>query len=145
MTFPSEFENSKPSFIFYDNNCKLLAHIRAAGEHYLDDVGMPVDVFHATTKHSDGDAFCQQYCNPAGFPELYNDKNEWVFNSSVCEQTNVWFGRFLAVTREMSEVHFNFFLDEMITTYNSYRESVLARRGKNPRLVPHEELRRHRS
>ncbi len=107
----------------------------------LHKMGMPVDVFHANTKHSDRDEFCVDNCNPALFPELYNEANEWKFNSSACEQVNVWFGQFLPIVREMTEIHYNFFLDEMISIYNSYREQVLRTRGLRPRLVPVEELR----
>ena len=108
-------------------------------------MALPVDVFHAKTKHKASDEYCQTNCNPALFPELYHEDPEtgvvsWTFNSSAAEQDNVWFGKFLPVTREMSEVHFNFFLDEMIIIYNAHRESVLATRGRRPRLIPLEEL-----
>ncbi len=139
-TFPDHFPRARPSFLFYDNNCHLLAHIRGKGGVGLERIGMPVDVFHASTKHSDRDEFCVNNCNPALFPELYNALNEWIFNSSAAEQVNVWFGKFMSVVREMTEVHYNFFLDEMIMIYNSYREGVLAGRGLRPRLVPVEEL-----
>ena len=102
---------------------------------------MPVDVFHAANKHSEADEFCQRYCNPAAFPEIQNERNEWLFNSSICEQTNVWFGKFMPIVREMLAVHYNFFLDEMITIYNDYKEEMLGKRGKNPRMVPVDELR----
>ncbi|RPD52418.1 hypothetical protein L226DRAFT_468036 [Lentinus tigrinus ALCF2SS1-7] len=140
-TFPSHLPRSRPSFLIYDNNCNLLKHIRASGLQDLYHTALTVDVFHANTKHSDRDEFCQENCNPALFPELYDDaKGEWVFNSSVCEQVNAWFGKFLAVVREMSEVHYNFFLDEMIAVYNEYREKILHKRGKRPRLIPLDEL-----
>ncbi|RDX42272.1 hypothetical protein OH76DRAFT_1363125 [Lentinus brumalis] len=139
-TFPDHFPRARPSFLFYDNNCHLLRHIRTQKTPGLERTAFPVDVFHATTKHTDSDEFCVNNCNPALFPELYNDLMEWIFNSSAAEQVNVWFGKFIAVVREMNEVHYNFFLDEMITVYNAYREVVLAKKGKHPRLVPVEEL-----
>ena len=102
----------------------------------------PVDVFHANTKHKATDEFCQQHCNPALFPELRDETNtHWIFNSSAAEQTNVWFGKFLPIVREMSEVHFNFFLDEMIMVHNAFRDALLRKRGKYPRIIPLEELR----
>ena len=140
-TFPDEFPRARPSYIFYDNNCKLLAHLMQTRETRFRHTGMPVDVFHAANKHSETDEFCQRYCNPAAFPEIQNDRHEWLFNSSICEQTNVWFGRFMPIVREMLAVNYNFFLDEMIAIYNDYKEDTLAKRGKNPRLVPVEELR----
>ncbi len=141
-TFPDHFPGAKPSFIFFDNNCLLLKHIRANKEHRFDNVGLPVDVFHAINKHSEGDEFCQQYCNPYAFPELWNDKYEWVFNSSAAEQANVWFGKFLPVVREMGEIRYNFFLDEMIAIYNEHKVAVQQARGRRPRVMPLEELQR---
>ncbi|KAI0744417.1 hypothetical protein C8Q76DRAFT_604520 [Earliella scabrosa] len=138
--FPKHLPRCRPSYLFYDNNCKLLAHLRASGEDWADDVAFPVDVFHAANKHSETDDFCQRHCNPARFRELYNELHEWLFNSSVCEQTNAWFVKFLPVVREMLRVNYTFFLDEMIAIYNSYRVTVLLKRGKNPRLVPTSEL-----
>ncbi|KAH9853344.1 hypothetical protein C2E23DRAFT_728888 [Lenzites betulinus] len=140
-TFPPSFPRALPSYLFYDNNCLFLRHLRVIGDTYITmSTGLPVDVFHAVNKHKDTDLFCQMHCNPAGFPELYNDQNEWTFNSSAAEQANVWFGKFLSVVREMTEIHFNFFLDEMILIYNEEVVSRIARTGKHPRLVPVEEL-----
>ena len=79
-------------------------------------------------------------CNPAGFPELYTIDHEWLFNTSAAEQGNVWFGKFMPVVREMDELHFNFFLDEMILIRNEWQVGVLAKRGFHPRLIPRAEL-----
>ena len=103
-------------------------------------MGFPVDMFHAVNKHSEDDGYCQEHCNPAGFAELLDENEEWIFNSSVCEQINVWVGKFLPVVREMTEVHFNFFLDRMISTHNELKVAILEARGRRPRLVPVDEL-----
>ena len=129
-----------PSFIFFDNNCSLLKHLLSIGEHRLLEIGLPVDVFHALRKHKDSDGFCQLNCNPAGYPELYNELNQWLFNSSAAEQANIWFGKFLPVVREMGQLRYNFFLDEMVIIRNEYIVSLLHQRGRRPRLVPLEEL-----
>lgn len=100
----------------------------------------PVDVFHAKNKHKDTDKFCQTHCNPALFPELLGKDSTWEFNSSIAEQTNVWMGKFLPIVREMSEVHYNFFLDEMTHDKNEEKVAILLRRGRHPRIVPLEEL-----
>ncbi len=139
-TFPEHLPRAMPSYIFFDNNCLLLKHILASKEHRLDDVGLPVDVFHAIRKHKESDAFCAMNCNPACFTELYSDGLGWLFNSSAAEQGNVWFGKFMAVAREMSEIHYNFFLDEMILIHNEQRVEVLRKRGCHPRTVPLDEL-----
>jgi hypothetical protein len=90
-----------PSYIFYDSNCKLVAHLQACGDPYFDGVGLPVDVFHAKTKHRETDLFCQAHCNPARFSELVDGDGNWTFNSSAAEQSNNWFGGFQSITREM--------------------------------------------
>ena len=92
-------------------------------------------------KHSKKDDFCAVNCNPICVSELYKPSTgEWVFNSSVAEQTNVWTGKFLPIVREMTEVHFNFFMDEMIIIYNEFKEQTIRRKGHRPRLIPIQEL-----
>ncbi|KAK6984438.1 hypothetical protein R3P38DRAFT_3231659 [Favolaschia claudopus] len=93
--FPSP--ESNPEFFIFDNNCKLDAHQRAIGDHHFDNTGKPVDVFHFTCKHKLTDTHCQLYCNPAAFRELLDEHGNWRFNTSICEQTNVWFGGYIAV------------------------------------------------
>ncbi|KAF8573676.1 hypothetical protein K439DRAFT_1624888 [Ramaria rubella] len=105
------------------------------GCHHFDQMAVVVDVFHFQRKHKESDGFCQEHCNPALFPELYVN-GRWVFNSSIAEQTNVWFGGFLAIVREMSAVRFNFFLDEMIKQCNRFTIAELACKGHHPWNVP---------
>ena len=93
-----------PSYIFYDNNCKLKAHLLSSQDSYFDNVGMPVDIFHAKTKHTESDIICQKYCNAAQFRELIGPDDNWIFNSSVAEQVNNWFGKFHNIVREMSVI-----------------------------------------
>ena len=140
-TWPPEFPRAKPSFCFFDNNCILLRHLIATGDTYFQDMALPVDVFHAKTKHKETDIFCGLNCNPAAFPELYNVLREWIFNSSAAEQVNSWFVRFATIVREMSEIHYNFFLDEMIMIHNEHKVDAQRNRGRNPRLVDLAELR----
>ena len=102
-------------------------------------MGFPVDVFHAVNKHKGSDHFCATRCNPVVFDDL-RQGSEWTFNSSAAEQTNVWFGKFTPIVREMTETHYNFFLDDVIMTHNEHQEQVLGQRGCFPRLVPVDEL-----
>ena len=118
MSFPRHFPRAWPLFVFFDNNCKLLSHLVNIDDEHLLHMGFLVDVFHVINKHQESDNYCQKHCNPAGFPELVADDEKWVFNLSACEQVNAWFAKFLPVVQEMSKVHFNFFLDEMITICN---------------------------
>ena len=140
--FPSHYPRSVPSYIFYDDNCHLLKTIQdnLAGNRRFQNTGFPVDVFHAVHKHKDDDDFCNLNCNPASFPDLYDEETKkWRFNSSAAEQANVWYGKFLPIVREMTSVHYNFFLDEMISIHNASVERDL-RKNAEPRLVPEEEL-----
>ena len=133
-----------PTHIFYDNACHLLRHLQAQKDTFFTLVRLVVDVFHA---RGHNDHFCDTHTSPALFPELRSNGG-WVFNSSVAEQTNVWFGAFQAITREMSEprsahIHYyfgitylspryNFFLDEMISIHNEQLVAKLERKGKQP-------------
>jgi hypothetical protein len=103
---------------------------------YFSDVALPVDVFHFKCKHKISDTFCQQNCNPYLWPELHTSDKQWVFNSSAAEQTNVWFGGFHAIVREMRVDRYNFFLDEMIKRRNRLTVTRLRNKGFAPHLIP---------
>ncbi|KAF8579587.1 hypothetical protein K439DRAFT_1359290 [Ramaria rubella] len=132
-TFPTP--ESMPEVFFYDMNCTLLKHCQKIGCHHFNWMAVMVDVLHFQRKHKESDGFCQEHCNPALFPELYVN-GRWVFNSSIAEQTNIWFGGFLAIVQEMSAVQLNFFLDEMIKWRNRFMITELARKGHHPWNVP---------
>ncbi|KAJ7892674.1 hypothetical protein B0H13DRAFT_1625428, partial [Mycena leptocephala] len=135
-TFPPKFPGVLPSYIFYDNNCQFLKHLRSVGDHYFDNVGLPVDVFHFKCKHSEGDLFCQAHCNLARFRELHDREGKWIFNSSAAEQANVWFGKFQNVVQDMPILppRYNFYLDEMIAIHNDHIVGELATQGHAPHL-----------
>ena len=116
-TFPSS--ESMPEILIHDNNCKLRLHLEATNNQYFKDTGLPVDVFHFHAKHKISDISCQRYCNPAAFPDLIRD-GKWRVNSSICEKTNAWFGRFLPIVREMEATRYGFFLNEMIKRRNRH-------------------------
>ena len=106
-------EHSMLNIIFYDNNCGLYQHLVAAGDDLYKTAGLPIDVFHWECKYN------SVHCNLFNFPNLVGaDGKSWVFNSSIAEQTNVWFSSYHAMLREMGLVKFNFFLDEMIMQRN---------------------------
>ncbi|KAJ7178438.1 hypothetical protein C8R43DRAFT_872162, partial [Mycena crocata] len=133
-TFPPEYPGSMPSYMFYDNNCSFLKHLRSCGDAYFDNVGLPVDVFHFKCKHTIRDGFCQENCNPAQFLELIGENGKWVFNSSAAEQANVWFGKFQNTVQEMPALRFNFFLDEMIALHNEETVAELTKQNQKPHL-----------
>ena len=94
-----------------------------------------------------------QLCLPqlrvSGLPALHRSLPSDPASAHVqilyAEQGNVWYGQFQAIVREMTRVHFNFFLDEMIYEKNEHTIAVLSRRGRHPRVIPVEELKLSRS
>ncbi|KAF8064136.1 hypothetical protein FPV67DRAFT_1671883 [Lyophyllum atratum] len=125
-----------PNHIFFDNNCQLKRHVQNTKDPAFVDVGLTVDVFHFTCKHSEKDTFCQTHCNPAGFNELKTEDGSWYFNSSIAEQTNVWIGGFHAIVREMLPTRFNFYLDQMILLRNEMTVVKLRKDGRTPTRRP---------
>lgn len=140
--FPTK--SSLPDVLWFDNNCQVSAMLRADPDpfrrDYFEHCALPVDVFHFKTKHKEDDIQCGLYCNPYRWPELRTEDGEWRFNSSVAEQTNVWFGKFHAIVREMQVDRYNFFLDEMIQRRNRTLVSRLRTQKSNPDRIPREEL-----
>ncbi|KIJ60382.1 hypothetical protein HYDPIDRAFT_98972 [Hydnomerulius pinastri MD-312] len=127
--FPTQA--STPEYFVFDNNCKLQAHQEVIKDRHFANTGLPVDIFHFNSKHKETDLYCQQHCNPAAFPELIQN-GKWRFNTSICEQTNVWLGGFQAILRDMGVHRYNFYLDEMIKRRNRYVISELERKGHVP-------------
>ncbi|KAG6914438.1 hypothetical protein DXG01_017244 [Tephrocybe rancida] len=125
-----------PSVIFYDNNCHLQSHLLTQKDHFFDHVLLPVDVFHFKSKHKQSDEFCQRECNPAKWKELSDDKGNWVFNSSIAEQVNVWIGGYKSMVRNMVYHRNDFFLDEMIKRKNEIGVRRLWNQGQVPYHVP---------
>ena len=66
------------------------------------------------------------------YPELVDEHGKYYFNSSIVEQTNVWFGVFHNICREMTAVKYDFFLDEMILRRNRITVATLQGQGKHP-------------
>jgi hypothetical protein len=61
---------------------------------------------------------------------------KWRFNTSICEQTNIWFGGYIAIVRDMEVTRYNFFLDEMIKRRNRYVVTELEAKGYAPWTIP---------
>ncbi len=125
---------SRPRYAYFDNNCILYEHCDAVpGETIHHEMGLPVDVFHWKCKHKKTHKACSYHCNPLAFPELLTEDGKGsFFNSSAAEQTNVWFGGYHAIVREMSAVKYDFFLDEMIMRKNELTRAKLEREGCRP-------------
>jgi hypothetical protein len=122
-----------PDHIIFDNNCSVAKHLQAQNDHTFDSIGLAVDVFHFKSKHSVTDVFCRENCDPANFPELRGENGEgWYFNTSIAEQTNVWFGGYHSILREMGQDKYDFFLDEMILERNLHTIISLEQKGCAP-------------
>ncbi|KAI6012337.1 hypothetical protein EDC04DRAFT_2956638, partial [Pisolithus marmoratus] len=126
---------STPEYFIFDNNCKLHAHQEANEDHHFSDTAFPVDVFHFNSKNRETDLYCQAHCNPAAFPDLL-ENGKWCFNTSICEQTNVWLGGYQAILCNMTVHRYNFYLDEMIKRWNQYINSELKKAGIHTWLLP---------
>lgn len=126
-----------PNHIFFDNNCSLGKLVK--NNPIFKNVGLTVDVFHFSCKHSVSDTFCQQNCNPLLYPELTKPEEEgggWYFNSSIAEQTNVWLGGYHSICREMLRDKYNFFLDQMIMRKNYMTKAKLEADNMAPLYFP---------
>ncbi|KAI0690725.1 hypothetical protein C8T65DRAFT_587708, partial [Cerioporus squamosus] len=115
-------------------------HLITQRDTYFDHCALPVDPFHAKTKHKDSDTFCNQHCNAALFPDLLLDNKKWRFNSSAAEMTNAWLGGFQAMVREMRPTQYDFFLDEMILLRNRMIIDELRKAGANPQEASRESI-----
>jgi len=127
-----------PEFFIYDNCCGVYNHLHAQDNPLLKVVGFPVDTFHFDCKHSSADIVCCEHCNPRLFPELLLADSDRVFyfNSSKCEQINVWLGGYHAIFREMKASRYNFLLDELIMRKNRLLKAKLAKDEHLPSYVP---------
>ncbi|KAI9610675.1 hypothetical protein H4Q26_006822 [Puccinia striiformis f. sp. tritici PST-130] len=67
--------------------------------------------------HKEDDCFCRQWTDPNLYPQLKKD-GSWIFNSSAAEISNIWYGGFASICRNMTAVQYNFFLDEMVRLHN---------------------------
>jgi hypothetical protein len=122
----------KPQHMIYDSNCNALCEVESRGIEFFHGMGMCVDAFHHRTKHKANDTFCRERCDMRAYPELLDTDGKFYFNSSIAEQTNVWFGSFHNICREMTPVKYDFFLDEMILHRNRVTIATLHAQVKSP-------------
>lgn len=117
----------KPSILIYDNACKVSKysenHSAKNTERsiHLDKMEHVIDKFHFKN-HTEPD--CKKYCNPHSLSVLNN------LNTSVCEQTNFWFGRYKHMLKSMKLVRFHFFIFTILNEYNTAKFN-----GLQPNIV----------
>ncbi|KAG1873259.1 hypothetical protein C8R48DRAFT_593873, partial [Suillus tomentosus] len=122
----------KLQHMIYDSNCNVLREVESRNIKFFCGMGMCVDAFHHRTKHKASDTFCREWCDMRAYPELLDTNGKFYFNSSIAEQTNVWFGSFHNICWEMTPVKYDFFLDEMILRCNCVTIATLHAQGKYP-------------
>lgn len=110
----------------------------ASHNSYFSQTGFSIDVFHFK-KHKVSDDFCQLHCNPADFTEMI-DHRKWQFNTSICEQLNIWLAGFHSILQDMEATRYNFYLNEMIKRKNMYTVSKLKEKGFVPIALSVDEL-----
>ncbi|KIO19284.1 hypothetical protein M407DRAFT_82978, partial [Tulasnella calospora MUT 4182] len=120
----------RPSFIFYDNACKLLAHIvtQDPNSPWLDTTRFLVDSWHYVN-HRATDQLCREWCNPApadgSQPDLVikqtdsegNIHTVRAYNTETAEQLNSWLTSFEAPLRQMTDWNFDFFMHVLMYLY----------------------------
>ncbi|KAG8941897.1 hypothetical protein FRC03_003878 [Tulasnella sp. 419] len=135
-TFPENAPQDRPSFVFYDNACKLLAHIitQNSDDAWLDTTRFLVDSWHYVN-HRATDVLCQTWCNPApadgSQPDLvikHTDEEGQPFlarayNTETAEQLNAWLSSFEGPLRQMTDYNFDFFMHVLLYLYKDSTES----------------------
>ncbi|EGG08161.1 uncharacterized protein MELLADRAFT_84934 [Melampsora larici-populina 98AG31] len=122
------FPEGLPEVIFYDNACNLLKVIHngdrdpAPFKHSI----IPVDPFHHRA-HKETDEFCQRYTDPKKFPDL-QENGSWIFNASAGELSNIWYGGFASMCRNMQATRYKYFLEDMVEWRNLWLTDALSAR-----------------
>ncbi|EGG11952.1 uncharacterized protein MELLADRAFT_70637 [Melampsora larici-populina 98AG31] len=122
------FPQGLPEVVFYDNACRLTEHIYSGDTERSQFLGtvIPVDPFHHRS-HADSDEFCKLFTDPHLFPDI-QEGGRWIFNASAAELTNIWFGGYASMCRNMHPLLYNLFLEEMIYLRNMWLTKKLDKR-----------------
>ncbi|KAH9808606.1 hypothetical protein DFH28DRAFT_1193006 [Melampsora americana] len=122
------FPHGMPEVVFYDNACRLTEHIYTGDTDRTSFLGtvIPVDPFHHRS-HAESDEFCKRFTDPKLFPDIQKD-GKWIFNASAAELTNIWYGGFASICRNMHSLVYNFFLEEMVYLRNTWLTKKLDKR-----------------
>ncbi|EGG09598.1 uncharacterized protein MELLADRAFT_95868 [Melampsora larici-populina 98AG31] len=122
------FPQGMPEVVFYDNACRLTEHIYHGDGDSIRFQGtvIPVDPFHHCS-HAESNEFCKMFTDPKLFPDIQED-GRWVFNASAAELTNIWYGGFARMCRNMHSLRYNFFLEQMVHLRNVWLTKKLNKR-----------------
>ncbi|KAJ7767935.1 hypothetical protein DFH07DRAFT_736594, partial [Mycena maculata] len=136
----SDYSDSKPSFVAYNDACSLLRHIATQNVH---------DPWLTSTKfiawhyigHRATDILCRFWCNPAPTKGsqldlilIETDANgvphqTCAFNTETAEQLNSWLSGFESQLRQMSDVNYDFFVHVLMMIYGERIEKKVADKG----------------
>ena len=92
-----------------NHNKSVKFKISSARSKILSNTKVVVDRFHFKS-HVD------VYCAANNDPDLITDLDDT--NTSVCEQTNYWFGRYKYILKHMNLEHFHFFIFIVCDEFN---------------------------
>ena len=95
-----------------------------------------MNIFHFKSEHKEFYIECGWHRNPYICPELCTANGNWQFNLSAAEQTNTWYGHFLAIVHNIQADQCKFFLDDMIKWQNRMVVMELKCKGKLPYNIP---------
>ncbi|KAJ7820029.1 hypothetical protein B0H13DRAFT_2378053 [Mycena leptocephala] len=126
----SDYPQSKPSFIAYDDACSLLRHIVTQNPNspWITTTKFIVDAWHYIG-HRATDILCRLWCNPAPLngsqPDLIITQEDGngtrhqtrAFNTETAEQLNSWLNGFESQLRQMSDVNYDFFIHVVMMIY----------------------------
>ena len=110
----------KPDIIVYDDACHLEKYVQASNKFKRDSQRAQLllqrtivcDRFHFLLHK---DKWCKENCDPDKIKELIG------INTSVCEETNLWFGNFKHAVKHMNFERYNFFLFNLADEYNKFK------------------------
>lgn len=111
-----------PRFLIYDDGCTFAKYVMNKASQLfskstfraikLAETITVVDRFHFK---SHVDVWCKKFCDP----DLYDELKE--VNTSVCEETNFWFGRYKHTFKHMNYERFHFLLYILCDEYNKFK------------------------
>lgn len=133
-----------PTFIAYDQGCKLLVAIQEDPKlyHWLDKgMRIIVDTFHFN-RHSPSDVVCREFCNPDASNDLVvplvqrgeeadpaaHRVYRRAFNTQAAEQLNSWLIGFAPSLRNMTSKNHDFVLSVLLRRRYEHRTETLVER-----------------
>ncbi|KZV91965.1 hypothetical protein EXIGLDRAFT_587116, partial [Exidia glandulosa HHB12029] len=126
---------TRPTYISYDNACKLLRHIvtQHFGDQWIQVTRFLVDTWHYINHVADDDV-CRVWCNPVPMdgsqPDLVLEKRDIngnlhqtrAFNMETAEQFNSWLDRYKGLLEQMTATSHDFVMHTLFMLYGEMVE-----------------------